>query len=93
MFIFIITHCNVQVEQINTHPCKMTLVTLRAAQSKLLKVREVFIQDNFFKKFIGNKPCDEVLGAAQCTRLETSFTSTTVKLRKRLRYDLLLTVT
>ena len=26
------------VEQINTHPCKMTLVTLRAAQSKLLKV-------------------------------------------------------
>ena len=28
----------VQVEQINTHPCKMTLVTLRAAQSKLLKV-------------------------------------------------------
>ena len=31
----------VQVEQINTHPCKMTLVTLRAAQSKLLKVREV----------------------------------------------------
>ena len=31
------------VEQINTHPCKMTLVTLRAAQSKLLKVREIFI--------------------------------------------------
>ena len=26
------------VEQINTHPCKMTIVTLRAAQSKLLKV-------------------------------------------------------
>ena len=93
MFIFIITHCNVQVEQINTHPCKMTLVTLRAAQSKLLKVREVFIQDNLFFKFIGNKPCDKVLGAAQCTRLETSFTSTNVKLRKRLRYDLLLTVT
>ena len=40
-----------------------------------------------------NKPCDEVLGAAQCKRLETSFTSTNVKLRKRLRYDLLLTVT
>ena len=67
MFIFIITHCNVQVEQINTHPCKMTLVTLRAAQSKLLKVREVFIQDNLFFKFIGNKPCDKVLGAAQFT--------------------------
>ena len=41
------------MEQINTHPCKMTLVTLRAAQSKLLKVREVFIQDNLFFKFIG----------------------------------------
>ena len=27
------------VEQINTHSCKMTLVTLKAAQSKLLKVR------------------------------------------------------
>ena len=40
-----------------------------------------------------NKPCDEVLGAAQCKRLETSFMSTNVKLRKRLRYDLLLTVT
>ena len=26
------------VEQINTHPCKMTLVTLKAAQCKLLKV-------------------------------------------------------
>ena len=30
------------VEQINTHPCKMTLVTLRAAQSKLLKVGQLF---------------------------------------------------
>ena len=26
------------VEQINSHPCKMTLVTLRAANCKLLKV-------------------------------------------------------
>ena len=39
-----------------------------------------------------SKPCDEVLGAAQCTWLETSFMSTNVKPRKRLRYDLLLTV-
>ena len=29
------------VEQINTHSCKMTLVTLKAAQSKLLKVGAV----------------------------------------------------
>ena len=29
------------VEQINTHSCKMTLVTLKAAQSKLLKVAAV----------------------------------------------------
>ena len=40
-----------------------------------------------------NKPCDEVLGAVQCKRLETRFMSTIVKLRKRLRYDLLLAVT
>ena len=43
--------------------------------------------------FWWNKHCDKVLEAAQCTRLETSFMSTNVKLRKRLRYDLLLTVT
>ena len=29
------------VEQINSHPCKMTLVTLRAANCKLLKVASV----------------------------------------------------
>ena len=34
------------VEQINTHPCKMTLVTLRAAQSKLLKVRPQICMTN-----------------------------------------------
>ena len=34
------------VEQINTHPCKMTLVTLRAAQSKLLKVRTFSILEH-----------------------------------------------
>ena len=30
------------VEQINSHPCKMTLVTLRAANCKLLKVASFF---------------------------------------------------